>query len=228
MLREIEKVEKSYEFSLQELPLPSFREPLRKNDAIFLYGALCNKPFVFLYEPDKIEIVCGPSCCKEKEINLEECKRDNIPITERRGGGGTVVLAPGMIVTIVVAERNSLITPLQFFDKIHTAMIKILNEIGVKEIEKRGISDLAIREKKILGSSLYLGSKPPLFYYQSSLLVNVDISLFDKYLNHPLKEPDYRRKRSHSLFCTTLGEEGYNLTTIEIIKAFSKLPQYLI
>ncbi|MCX7726102.1 MAG: hypothetical protein N2053_04560 [Chitinispirillaceae bacterium] len=169
------------EIQLHELEIPSFSEPLRKNDAIFLYGSLCDKPYVFLYEPDKIEVVCGPSCCKEKEIKLEECKNDNIPVRERRGGGGTVVLAPGMVVTIVVAARESYIRPIEFFDKIHTAMIRIFNELGVRGVEKRGISDLAIGEKKILGSSLYLGSKPSLFYYQSSLLVDLDISIFDSW-----------------------------------------------
>lgn len=222
------KVDTIYELYLKEVEPPFFSEPLRKNDAIFLYGALCEKPFVFTYEPQVIEVVCGPSCCKEKEIKIVQCKRENVPIRERRGGGGTVVLARGMVVTIIVLERRDGEKPLECFDKIHTAMINILSELEIKGVEKRGFSDLAIGDKKILGSSLYLGSKPSLFYYQSSLLVDVDLSLFDKYLYHPLKEPEYRMKRTHSQFCTTLLNAGYKVTPEEVIGAFSKLSQYII
>ena len=190
--------------------IPRFPGVLRKNDSLFLYGALQAKPFVYTYEPSKTEIVHGPSCRKrDEEIFLNHCRVDAVAIMERRGGGGTVLLAPGMVVTVVVGEREKSIPATFYFDRIHNAIITLFEETGISGIEKCGISDLALGGRKILGSSLYMGVHPELFYYQSSLLVDPDLSLFDQYLRHPPREPEYRRNRSHREFCTSLAEEGY-------------------
>jgi lipoate-protein ligase A len=207
--------------------IPELPGKPRKNDAIFLYGALQPKPWVHVYEQNAIEVVHGPSCVAAKEINAVTCNEDGVCIIERRGGGGTVVLAPGVIVTVVVGERRAQETIREIFSRIHRAMMQLLDGSSAR-IHETGISDLAIAGRKILGSSLYLAQKPFYFYYQSSLLVNPDLSLMEKYLKHPPKEPDYRGKRSHADFCTSLTQEGYNLTCSEIIKKFdSKLAALL-
>jgi lipoate-protein ligase A len=69
--------------------LPGFAGDLKKNDALFLNGAMENcKPYVFTYEQVQTEIVHGPSCVVDKEINVDKCKEDNVPVIPRRGGGG--------------------------------------------------------------------------------------------------------------------------------------------
>lgn len=197
-------------------PIPVFPGTLKKNDALFLYGALHErKPFVYTYIQHNTEIVHGPSCKTPDEIHLANCERDAIPVIERRGGGGTVVLSPGMCITLVVGHKNQR-NPLAIFDLIHTEIIVSLSELGIRNIHKRGISDLAINDKKILGSSLYLGTRPPLFYYQSSLMVDSDTRLISEYLKHPPKEPDYRNGRDHDTFCTTLKQEGFNFPVEQI------------
>ena len=118
---------------------PRFPGKPRKNDALFMYGALQPKPFVHVYEPQSIEVVHGPSCRPDDEIFLDRCKTDGVSVVERRSGG--------------LAER------------------------GITGIARSGISDCAINGRKILGSSIYLGTNPPLFYYQSSLLVDPDMTL---------------------------------------------------
>jgi lipoate-protein ligase A len=188
--------------------IPIFPEPLRKNDDIFIRAASGRLPFVFTYEQKDIEIVRGPSCrIINNEIFVDRCEADGVKITERRGGGGTVVLSPGVLVIIVVGEKkNPREIATDIFHRIHDRLIIALCKAGIKNIAQDGISDLAVNDKKILGSSLYMGSKPQLFYYQSSLLVSCDISLMDRYLRHPPREPGYRRGRGHSEFCTTLRE----------------------
>ncbi|NLL15357.1 MAG: hypothetical protein GX267_18315 [Fibrobacter sp.] len=209
--------------------VPRFPGEARKNDGIFMYGAQCSKPFVYVYQQESLEIVIGPSCRPELELNLKNCISDNVPIQKRRGGGGTVILAPGVVVTVVVGERKSGESALSIFDKIHNAMIALLENEGVHSIEKKGISDLAIKNRKVLGSSLYMGSSPFYYYYQSSLLVSADISLMNRYLEHPPKEPDYRKGRGHETFCTTLHNQGITITPASLCKLFScRLQQQLI
>ncbi|NLE02733.1 MAG: hypothetical protein GX640_22945 [Fibrobacter sp.] len=207
---------------------PVFPGKLKKNDAFFIYGALQKKPFVYVYQQSDLEIVLGPSCSAEKETVVDQCLIDGVSVVERRGGGGTVLLAPGMVITIIVGKRTPTQNALEIFDKIHVQMIRILNELGVCGVEKKGISDLAVNNKKILGSSLYMGKNPDLYYYQSSLMVQPEIELLSRYLAHPPREPDYRNGRNHKEFCTTLRNEGFSVTVSEICDVFScKMPKYI-
>ncbi len=192
--------------------LPLFPGAPRKNDAIFIYGALQTKPFVFIYEQQKIEVVYGPACGINEEIRVEMCKTDGVPIVGRRNGGGAVVLAPGMVIIIVVGERTSGTSPRNYFDSVNDALINVLSKAGIEGVVRNGISDCSLNDRKILGSSLYLGNNPFLYYYQASLLVNPDLSLFERYLYYPPREPSYRRGRPHREFCTSLTEEGYSLS----------------
>ncbi len=209
--------------------IPEFRGDLRKNDALFMFGAVNPLPFVYIYEQRDVEIVHGPSCrVVRDEIYVQRCDSDGVRITQRRGGGGTVVLAPGMIVSIIVGTRKKEQTALAIFNSVHAAFITTLDSAGAKGVTTSGISDLAIGEKKVLGSSLYMGRDPMLFYYQSSLMVNSDISLIGRYLRHPPREPDYRRGRDHEEFCTTLCDQGYSGSVAELkVKLETGLPELL-
>lgn len=185
---------------------------MQKNDALFLYGAFQDKPFVYAYCQDQTEVVYGPACKPQQEVYLDRCRELNVPVRRRRGGGGTVVLSPGMVVIIVVGKRAGDEMATSIFSRIHKGLITVLG-MNSQKIREKGISDLAIEDRKILGSSLYLSRRPPFYYYQSSLMVCPDMSLLSLLLAHPPREPDYRQGRTHHSFCTCLSREGIDMTT---------------
>lgn len=218
----------NFENKLKRPVIPVFPGNLRKNDALFLYGAIeGERNFVFSYEQDTSEVVHGPSCKIQDEIHIDKCAIDKVPVIERRGGGGTVVLSKGMCITIIVGFRRDR-TAVPIFREIHEAMISVLASAGIDKLEQQGISDITLDNKKILGSSLYLGTKPPLYYYQSCLMVSSELGLLGRYLKHPPREPEYRKSRSHDSFCTTLRCAGHLLSPTAICTLFNnRLPEMI-
>jgi len=173
-----------------------------------------------VYEARQTEIVLGRSAKAEDDVYLEKCKRDNVPVHRRAGGGGTVVLCRGVIV-ISVAGRTTLAYHLkEHMNAVNMSVIKTLESLGVENLAIRGISDITIGDKKILGSSLH--RKKDLVLYQGSLLVDPPLELVTRYLRHPKKEPDYRRGRLHTDFITSLYRKGYLLDKAALIEALKR------
>lgn len=146
----------------------------------------------------------------------------------RRGGGGTVVLSPGQVVLALAGEVSSPFHNREYFHKINTWFRGTLEGLGLRGVEERGISDLAIGGRKILGTSLY--RRRLVLFYQASLLVDVDLALLERYLRFPSRVPDYREGRNHREFCTTLRREGCTASVAQVIEALrpvvdSELPR---
>ncbi len=177
------------------------------------------QPRFRLYEPAALVIVAGSGRRPEQDVHLERAQRDGVPVLIRRGGGGTVVLSPGQVVLALVTEVDSPFQNREYARAINGWFREALGTLGVGGIEDRGISDLAIGGRKILGTTLY--RRRGILFYQASLLVANDLSLFSRYLTHPSIVPDYRRGRPHEEFCTSLAREGYALTAARVIEALS-------
>jgi len=180
-----------------------------------------------LWQPEGVAVVIGYSQKPEVEVNLERCAQDKVPIIRRRGGGGAVVLMPGVLCLTFAFLSQASISPYYFFKKINGFIASVLEEqFSIENLSPRGISDLAIGDKKVLGCSIFKSRQ--LFFYQGSLLVHLDLKKISRYLLHPSKEPDYRNAREHQDFVISLHACGYPLTVeqvkialeIEIAKRF--------
>jgi lipoate-protein ligase A len=164
-----------------------------------------------------LKIVLGAGRTPEGDVYVETARADGVPIGKRRGGGGTVLLGPGQVVVALVTEVSSPFRNREYAATIGGRLIAALEELGVGGVEVRGISDLAIRERKILGASIY--RRRLVLFYQASLLVDTDLRLFSRYLRYPSRVPDYRAGRSHQEFCTTLAEAGCRASTAAVAEA---------
>lgn len=161
-----------------------------------------------IWIPDKIYVVLGASNHPEDSLNIENVRKDNITVLKRPSGGQTVVLTPNnLIISAVFFEENGL-KPKDVFLQINKLLISGLESLGIDQLGMKGISDIAIGDKKISGSAIYR-SKNALLYH-AVLNLGEPAATFEKYLKHPAKEPDYRNGRSHAEFVTSLRESGYN------------------
>jgi len=168
------------------------------------------------WEPDRFAVVLGRGNKAELEIHEHRCREDKIPILRRRGGGGTVILYPGILVISLAKCVKHQFYIKEYFQQINAYIIESLQSLGIRDLNQQGHSDICIRDRKILGSSMYRSKQ--LLFYAASLMVSNNLGSIDQYLKHPSKEPEYRRERSHQDFLTTINRE-YPEITIEIVKA---------
>ena len=180
------------------------------NEDILISVLNGGSPAYRVYEPSGVQIVLGAGGKAERELYLDRVEMDGIPVLRRKGGGGTVVLSPGQIVVVLAKRVSTRFNNVKFMREINRWIMDALTSAGIDGIEHAGISDLTVDKRKILGSSLY--RRKYILFYQSSLLVDNDKRLFDRYLKFPNRVPDYRSGRGHTEFCTSLAEEGYVLS----------------
>ena len=153
-------------------------------------------------------VVLGAGSRPERELELDACRDDKIPVLKRRGGGCSVVIDPGNVIVSVVATGQPFGNQRGHFNKLTGWLIDGLAEIGLPGIKHAGICDLACGERKVGGACLYRSRD--LLYYTASLLVDPEVDAVTRYLKHPPREPDYRAGRAHNAFMGSLaGLPGY-------------------
>ncbi len=163
----------------------------------------------FIWRPDKRYIILGRSNNAESALYSEEVLKDNIEVYKRPSGGETVLLSPNTLVISVKLIIENTLTTHKNFNIINNKIIEALASLGVKDLRTKGISDISIGEKKILGSSIFR-EKEKLFYH-AVLNQSESVDVIAKYLKHPSREPGYRKGRDHREFITSLNAEGYKL-----------------
>ena len=187
------------------------------NDSLLYQQEITGEPAWRIYEPAELAIVFGAAGQEKTDVHSKVVRHDDIPLLRRRGGGGTVLLAPGQLVLALAAKVESPYRNREHLCGINSWVTEALRQLGVVGVCPRGICDLAIEGRKILGASLF--RRRNILFYQSSLLVCCELTLFGRYLQHPTREPDYRSQRPHDEFCTTLAEQGYGLSPEQVAGA---------
>jgi lipoate-protein ligase A len=148
-------------------------------------------------------VVLGRGGRPEVELNLDAILEDGVQIFRRHGGGCAVFLDPGNIIVSVVWPLPGLGGIRKAFDDISSALIKGLAASGLPGVTQEGVSDLVLDGRKIGGSCIYRSRD--LLYYSTTLLIDPDLDMVERYLKHPPREPDYRRGRSHSEFMGSIS-----------------------
>jgi len=169
-----------------------------------------------IWEPREPVVVLGRSNEAARECDLDACRASGVPVVGRRGGGGTVVLLPGMVVVTLAGPSGASLDARALFGRVNAHLAAVLAGLGVAGLQPAGISDLCLEGRKVLGCSLAFRRGWAL--YQGSLLVDCDLEPISRCLRHPSREPAYRAGRSHGDFLTTLARSGFALP-VERVRA---------
>ncbi len=155
---------------------------------------------------DGVAVVIGRGSRQELEIDTTAIAADDVPLYRRPGGGCAVVLDPGNLVLAVGLPLPGIGNITSAFDAVSTWFADALAACGVPDVAQRGVSDLVLGDRKIGGSCIHRSRD--LVYYATTLLVDPDLDLVDRYLPHPPREPDYRQARPHREFMGSLRSLG--------------------
>ncbi len=172
-------------------------------------------PVLFrFFETRRPVVVLSSSNQANEETYEVQCRQQSVPILKRRGGGGTVVLGPGCLVLTFAFYARNIYGNQSYFSLINNLWINAISPYVNTAPTQMGISDICIGEKKIAGTSIF--RKKHLLVYQGSLLVDADLNLISSLLQHPTREPEYRKGRNHSDFLTNMKTQGCSFGASEL------------
>jgi lipoate-protein ligase A len=159
-----------------------------------------------VWEPDNYFVVLGYSNKVSTEVNVAACQEQSIPILRRFTGGGTVVQGPGCV-NYALAVRNEyrgIPADLTGSYRVVLGHHSMTFQSYVPEpIQIQGISDLVIGGRKFSGNAQHRKRLCSLFH--GTILLRFDVSLIEKCLPIPSKQPAYRGSRSHEAFLCNLS-----------------------
>jgi lipoate-protein ligase A len=188
---------------LEELPT----EPYHFDDEMMNATRGDGQPRVRVYPWQGVAVVIGRGGKQHLELDCAAIARDGVTLFRRPGGGCAVVLDPGNVILSLALPLPGVGGITSAFAAISTWLAGNLARVGVPGVRQEGVSDLAIQIdsqfRKIGGSCVY--RTRGLLYYSTTLLVDPDLDLVERYLPHPPREPDYRAGRKHRDFMGRLG-----------------------
>lgn len=160
---------------------------------------------LYFSEPREPFIVLGYSRKVEEELHLDACRRENIPVLRRASGGGTVLQTPGclnytLVLPIEISSDFETIsdTNCHVMRRQQAAVSKVLG----REVEILGHTDLALSGRKFSGNAQR--RKRRCFLFHGTFLLRMDLPLMERCLRLPPLQPEYRERRSHTDFLTTI------------------------
>ncbi len=180
--------------------------PWDLDEALLEAAHRSGEPRLAIYAHPDVACVIGRGGDPRIETRPELLAADGVPLRRRRGGGCAVVLDPGNLVCSIVLPWPGVGDITRAFSLLSEAVAAALAAAGRPGVQRAGTSDLALGDRKLGGSCIW--RTRGLLYYATTLLVDPDWRLIDRYLPHPPREPAYRAGRPHREFLTSLRAEG--------------------
>ena len=181
--------------------------PYDRDDALLAAVQADGRPRVDAYRWGEPAVVIGRGGRQVLELDRAAIAADGAPLYRRPGGGCAVVLDPGNAVLSAALPLPGIGGITSAFAAVSGWLAALLAELGIPGVARRGVSDLALGERKVGGSCIW--RTRGLLYYSTTLLVDPDLDLVERWLPHPPREPDYRAGRGHREFMGSVRDAGF-------------------
>jgi lipoate-protein ligase A len=158
------------------------------------------------WEPRDYFVVAGYSNHIAAEVDEEACRRENVPIYRRCSGGGTVLQGPGCLnyTLILRIDGNDAVQNITAANQhVMGRHRKALSALVGRAVRLAGHTDLSLGGMKFSGNAQR--RKRHALIFHGTFLLNFDLTLMEKFLPMPSRQPDYREGRPHRLFLMNLG-----------------------
>lgn len=161
--------------------------------------------YLRVWHANEVFAVIGRGSKYAQEVNVAACEKAGISVFRRASGGAAIVAGPGCLLYAVMLSLRRR-PELQMVDVAHEfvmqQMVAALKPI-VPQLTYAGTCDLVVDGRKVSGNSLRV--RRDWVLYHGTLLLDMDLQNIDRYLNHPPREPEYRKHRRHHEFVANLG-----------------------
>lgn len=175
-----------------------------------------DKSQIFTWIPDNLYIILGQRDNIERAVKTKFVKKYNAMIMQRPSGGHSVVLTKNTLVVAMTHVSKTIKDIKSTFVFSNSMIIKAFEKQHIQNLEIKGVSDIVLNDMKIAGSSMYF-ARDRLFFH-AVINISEEPEFIAKFLKHPETEPEYRAKRKHNKFITSLYAQGYKID----IKQFQK------
>lgn len=178
--------------------------------------------YLRLWESPEYAVIVGRSSSVEREVRVDRCKSESIPILRRCSGGASVVIGPGCLMYAVMLDLRKR-PMLRALDRVHRFVMERIRQacltLGVPAVFQ-GTCDLTIDNRKFSGNSLRCKRHHTL--YHGTLLYDFDLARIPQLLKEPARQPDYREKRLHDLFVINLASQASGITRGALMQSLQK------
>ncbi len=189
-----------------EVTLPSIVENLALDEALLeeAQASLAGSEALRIWQADSPFVVLGRSSRVADEVEHSLAQQQAIPVLRRVSGGATVVAGPGCMFYALVLSLEQR-PQLRMIDQAHRYVMGQMQsalQTLVPQLEFDGTCDLVVAGRKVSGNSVRLIRDWML--YHGTLLLDMDLTLVDRLLKHPPREPEYRAGRAHADFLANM------------------------
>ena len=164
-----------------------------------------------LWHPDQRLVVVGRSSSLSREVNLDYCEREQIPVVRRCSGGASIVTGKGCLMYAVLLSYRKR-PHLRMLEQAHRFVMSTIQaaigSLGI-QVEFQGTSDLTINNRKFSGNALRC--KKDWLLYHGTLLYDMNLDWISACLGQPARQPDYRADRTHAEFVGQIPVSGNDL-----------------
>ncbi|MEM2904558.1 MAG: hypothetical protein QW057_03355 [Candidatus Bathyarchaeia archaeon] len=163
---------------------------------------------VLLVQPSKPYVCLGFHQQLEKEVDVDYCLKENLPIIRRSQGGGATYLDGDQVFYQVVARRESEVIPASvegLFEKLLAVTVYVYRSLGLSA-EYKALNDVVVRGRKVSGNGAGLfGDRTVILV--GNIILDLDYASMARVLKVPSEKFRDKMVKSMEEWVTSLRKE---------------------